>query len=326
MVRLFRNKYIYKLFKFLDTNISMNEIERMMANVPQLKHLELHAKCDNDIVDGERWQMQVKNLVTFYFKLHLSNQLVSGDLDSFRSSFWVEEKHWFVAYGNRCLFSVPHFCVSETNERFKPPLYSTVPDNGIFYDCIKRLELREILDSFDHQFKHVETLTFASRSFKPTIERIVNLSQVQHIILHLSMADFSIKGLINNMPNLRHISIRYDVNKFARKVSDTILDQIQRLDIQTPNADSIDFGIGQLCRIFPKIQQLHVNQICSTIQILYFLYRFKHLSTASFRYAELYRTTSDCRLKIQSTLDRVEWVQRLNYTYRFDSTTVYFWM
>ena len=307
----------------------MSDIERMMTNVPRLKHLELRADCNNDVVNGERWQMRVKDLVTFNFKLRLLDELVSEDLDSFRTSFWVEQKCWFVAYTYGCLFSVPHFCMTETDERFKPPQYSTVPNNGIFYDCIKRLELTEISDSFNHQFNHVETLTLSSRSFKPAIEQIVKPNRVQHLILNSSMADFSIKGLINKMSNLRHITIQYDVNKFARKFRGTILDQIQRFEIHTPDADLTDFGIKQLCGIFPKIQQLHVDQFCSTIQIFDFLYRFKHLFTASFRYAQWYGDTSDaqaCRLEIQSACDRTELVQRLNYTYRFDSNLVHFWV
>ena len=307
----------------------MDDIEQMMANVPELQHLELHASCNKHLVNGERWRMQVKNLVTFNFKLFLLDELVSEDLDSFRTSFWVEEKRWFVAYQCEYLFSIPHFCLTETDESFEPPLYSTMPDNSIFYDCIKRLELFQTTDSFNYQFNHVETVLLSSHSFKPSIERIVSLSRVEYLILHSSMAGFSIKGLINKMSNLRHITIQYDVNKFARKFRGTILDQIQRFEIHTPNADLTDFGIEQLCRMFPKIEQLQVNQICSTIQIFDFLYRFKHLSTASFRYVQRYRYIKDaeaCRLEIQSTFDQTEFVQRLNYTCRFDSEAVHFWV
>jgi hypothetical protein len=307
----------------------MNDIEGMMATLPRLKHLELRANCTTDVVDGERWQMQVKNLVTFNFKWNLSNELESEDLESFRTSFWLEEKRWFVAYVYRCLFSVPHFCLTATNKRFEPPLYSTIPDNDVFYDCIQRLQLYGSGDSVNRQFNHVETLDLISGIPSSTIQRIVNINRVQHLILHPSMGRFSIKGLINKMPNLRHIEIRCDAKEFVEEFRGTMLDQVQTLEIYTFNTNSDDNDIEQLCHSFPKIKHLRVNQSCSTKQIFDFLSRFKHLSSASFHYAQSYvfdDDERDCRLKIQSALDRVQDFQRLNYTYRLDSKTVHLWI
>ena len=307
----------------------MNDIERMMISLPRLKHLELRADCNNDVVDGERWQMQVKSLVIFHFKLHLSDELVSEDLDSFRTSFWVEEKRWFVAYTHRCLFSVPRFCVMETDQNFQPPLYSTVPDNSIFYDCIKRLKLSETTASCNHRFTHVGTLTLYSSCFLSAIDTIVNIDRIYHLILHSSTDNFSMKGLINKMSNLRHISIQCDADKFVEQFHGTTVDQIQMLDIYTGYGNSTDCDIDQFYGVFPMIKHFRVGQICSIIQIFYFLYRFKHLSTASFRYIIWHETDNDARvrrLKIQAALDRAKHAQRLNYTYRFDSAAVHFWM
>ena len=306
----------------------MSDIEQMTASLPRLKHLELHADCNNDVVNGERWRMQVKNLVTFNFKFRLSAELVSEDLDSFRTSFRVQQKRWFVAYANRRLFSVPHFCVSETDGRFEP-LYSTVPDNGIFYDCIKQLELREIFDSFDHQFNHVETLILYYPCLLSTIDKIVKLSQVQHLILHPSMAYFSVEGLIMKMSNVRYITIPYDPNTFIEQFRGTILDQIQALVIRHSDTDLNDFCIEQLCRMFPKTKHVRLYQTCSIMQMSDFLYRFKHLSTAYFHYTAYHVARKDaqaCRLKIQSALDRAPYFQRLNYTCRFDFVAVHFWI
>ncbi|CAF4822099.1 unnamed protein product, partial [Rotaria sp. Silwood1] len=75
------------------SNISMSHLEEMMSNLPRLKHLILIVNCNCDVVNGQRWQMIVQHLITFNFMFNLSVSLESQDLDSFRTSFWLEEKH-----------------------------------------------------------------------------------------------------------------------------------------------------------------------------------------------------------------------------------------
>ncbi|CAF5043864.1 unnamed protein product, partial [Rotaria sp. Silwood1] len=75
------------------SDISMNHLEEMMSDLPRLKHLILIANCNRDVVNGQRWQMIVQHLVTFNFMFNLSVSLEYQDLDSFRTSFWLEEKH-----------------------------------------------------------------------------------------------------------------------------------------------------------------------------------------------------------------------------------------
>ncbi len=316
------------MFKFLDFSVTMNILEQMMSNLPRLQHLELNVDCDSDVVNGQRWQTKVKNLVTFKFMFHLSHELESPELDSFRTSFWLEEKHWFVAYTHRRLFSVPHFLATEADENFQLPQCSTAPDNRIFYECIDKLKLTESSSHVNGHFPHVKTIVLGCTAFLPMIDKIVDLNRIQHFIFSSLVENFSIKRLVNEMPNLRQISLRCDVENFLKQVRYETLDKIRTLQIGNSFAKTHNYNIEHLCTVFPNIEHLQVDYKCSTIQIFDFLHRFKHLSTASFHYISWYdhEEVQQSRHDIQSVLDRVRRVQRLNYTYQFDSSSVHFWI
>ncbi len=47
-----------------------------------------------DLFDGDRWQ----TLITLNFKFDGMDFQIENTLDTFRTSFWLEKKCWFVAY------------------------------------------------------------------------------------------------------------------------------------------------------------------------------------------------------------------------------------
>lgn len=309
----------------------MDDMERMMLNLPRLQHLELIADCNNDVVDGQRWQMEAKSLTTFNFIFNLRCQLESQHFDSFRTSFWLEEKRWFVAYTHKRLFSVPRFISGETDKDFSLPLYSTVSDNTIFYECIDTMYLEEISDNIKYYFNHVQTLDLSFPIHLSTLEKIVDLSRIQNLNLSFSLTNFPMNLLLNKMSNMCKISITLDKTYFLEQVYCESMKKIHTLKIQNAFMKNEDYNIEQLCNVFPNIKHLYVNHICLKIQIFEFLYRFKHLSTASFEYVEVLSDSDEehmqqCRLKLQSALDQVRSRQRLNYTYRFDNLSVHIWV
>lgn len=275
-------------------------------------------------------QIAVQYLVTFIFKFNLLNSLVSEDFDSFRTSFWLEEKRWYVAYRHPCLFSVPHFCATSADKNDVLPLYSTVPDNNIFYQCIDTLDLLEDRDDGKHYFTHVQTLSLRYLILLSTVEKIVNLSRVQHLILYSSMKHFPIMDIINKMPNLRQISIRNKLQDFLQQIRSETIEKTRILEIGNHHRNTDNYSIDKLCIVFPNIEHLHVEHKCSIVQILHFLDRFKHLSTASFQYKSLNDHDDDrmqtYRLKIQSILDQIRPLPRLKSTYRFNRSSVHIWM
>jgi hypothetical protein len=326
---ILKKVYIIIMLEFLGSYISMNNIERMMSNWPCLRHLQLVANCNKDVIDGHRWQTRAKYLITFKFIFDLSAELEPQDLDSFRTSFWLEEKRWFVAYSNTNLYSVPYINETYADVNFQLPLYSTVPDKKIFYESIGKLNISERHSDANHYFTHVQTLVIRRHIDQSSIEKIVNLSRIQHLILHVFRKDFPILNLIDQLPILHRISIESNVKKFLTQVPCEIIEKIKTLDISDSLMPACDYDVKKLSNIFPNIQHLHVFDKCSVTRICEFLHQFKHLSTASFHYTTLSASEEDsqqCFLDTLSEFARMQFCKQFNLTYRFNSLSVYIWI
>ncbi|CAF4305233.1 unnamed protein product [Rotaria sp. Silwood2] len=78
--------------------VSMDYMEYFLSNCFYLRHFELHLAGYADLTDGQRWQALTNSLVTFYFKfdIHICINFIEQILNSFRTSFWLEEKHCHV--------------------------------------------------------------------------------------------------------------------------------------------------------------------------------------------------------------------------------------
>lgn len=298
----------------------MNVLEQMISNLVGLKHLELTANCDKDVVDGERWQRKLEKLVTFEFMFYLPSPLQSHELNSFRTPFWLHEKQWYVAYSNECFFSVPHLTKKNTETYFLFPRCTTLPDGGFWYCKYEQLKSIETLGR-----RSIRTLVLESHPPLPTIKEVIDLDQIACLTLCSLPERFPIGSLINAMPNLCGISIESDANVFLEKFHAKILGNIRMLSIRYIFICDTDLTIARLSSIFPALEHLHIGSMCLIEEIFDFLLRFKHLSAASFRYVRRHATnTEQYRSKVQSTLNMMQGVDGLHYTYQLDRSMVYF--
>ncbi len=109
----------------------MIQMEQFLPKLPRLKHLELILTGDEDLIDGYRWEILTYFFTTFNFKFNINSYFPR--LDSFRTSFWLKEKHWFIASNSNSIFSIPHFCPSEI---FFPGSFfidSTAPNDQLLF-------------------------------------------------------------------------------------------------------------------------------------------------------------------------------------------------
>jgi hypothetical protein len=312
----------------------MNKMEQLMAKLPSLKYLELYANGYADLLDGQRWQTITSDLITFNFMFTLSIDVDVKDLNSFRSPFWLHEKHWFVAYVHGHLFSVPHFAETKTNEEFQLPALSTLPDITILNERITHLTLSEPNIDINHRFNQVQTLSMSHSFPLSFIEQIVDLNRIQHLILCSMTKYLGSILLINKMPNLYRISIKNKVKCFLKEVSGKSFEKIRNLEIgdrysSNDDDDDDNYNIEQLYFVFPHIEHLHVAHWCSTVQILNFINQFKRLSTASFcclRWLFNEENTNEYIITIRTALNQNQSSQNMNYTYRFDRSSVHIWL
>lgn len=313
----------------------MHNMEQLMAKLPSLKYLELRLNGDVDLLNGQRWQTIMSRLSTFDFLFGLTIDVEVPDLDSFRSSFWLVEKQWFVAYDHGFLMSVSRFADTEVNEKLEVPALTTLPDKTIFYKNITDLILTEPLVTENYHFTRIQTLTLFNYIDLSSIERIVNLNRIQHLILCSKTICSELIFLIKQMPNLYRMSIRHKVQCHLQQISGESFEKILSLDIGNPYLDgdssnnNDNYDIEQLSIIFSSVEHLCVDDWCSKMQIFHFINQFKHLSTASFLYSSgLFdaQETLAHSAEVQSALNQNRSLHQLDYTYRFDRQSVHIWL
>ncbi|CAF1466702.1 unnamed protein product [Adineta steineri] len=125
--------------KIDDSSIIMNDLECFLTNFSYLTQLQLDLIGEIDLVDGNRWKRLSKDLIKFNFDFHVEINNINSILDSFRNSYWLLNKCWYVAYDNQCPFTVPYFAPILKHSPYYPTIYLTVPDNIISYDQIKHI-------------------------------------------------------------------------------------------------------------------------------------------------------------------------------------------
>jgi hypothetical protein len=85
--------------------IELTEIETMLHSLVQLTDLTVISNnVQYDMADGWTWSQLLKSISTFKFVFTFFDNTFTSpaiDLTSFRSPFWLEEKHWYVTY-ERC--------------------------------------------------------------------------------------------------------------------------------------------------------------------------------------------------------------------------------
>ncbi|CAM4847902.1 unnamed protein product, partial [Rotaria magnacalcarata] len=141
--------------------VSLREMNQLMLNLPDLQHFELVTKGLLDMTDGQSWEKMTRSLLTFNFNISAYMDWIEDIIQSFRTSFWLEEKQWFVACTWDSLYSVPYFSDICANTYFRPPLYSSVTDEALFCDHINHFILNESPKQTRYYFRHIKKLEIA---------------------------------------------------------------------------------------------------------------------------------------------------------------------
>ncbi len=257
--------------------------------MPQLQHLTLKAHARNDVADGYLWQILASSLITFNFKFHFLNIDTNEILDSFRTPFWLEEKRWFVAYQYHSLFSTPHFgpfyidSFSLSNIRSTLPGHSFIlrQDNSPLFSYVNKFTLNTRNINTNYRFTHIKTLELQfSISFR-TIEGVVDLNRVKHLVVPSLNNLLTFIPLKYKLPQLYKLSVTNSVtNDTMTEIQCYQFKQI--LQIKFNIIDEQNNHIMKLFRLFPCAQHFRCSSIKSTRSMIYLIDGFKDLSNASF--------------------------------------------
>ena len=305
-------------------------MEQIISNLPRLKHLQFQSVGDVDLYDGQRWETIAANLSRLDFKFLTLKQVLTPDLESFRSSFWLEERQWFVAFSGGYFFTVPFFSNTDAMDDYQPPTSSTSSEETI-YDNITALTIVEAPVNIRHRFNHVQTLTIVSSILPSHLEQTVDLSEVRHLILSPRTSRFEIAVPVDRMSNLARVTINVSIQSFLKGMTFQPMENIRQLSMIEASDESPDddVSIQELSSVFPSVQQLHIAHMCSPHQLFAYLDAFKHVLVASFVCETgLIETATidDGQIDLRSELDRKQLSGELNFTYRFKLSSVYLWL
>jgi hypothetical protein len=261
----------------------MNDMERFLSELPYLKHLELKSNALSDIANGYQWQNLTTSLITFHFKFNLSLTNIDVTLYSFRTPFWLEEKRWYVAFRNECLFSLPHFTPIQMDSRNLSDLHSTLPDHSVIFNLLKEFTITT--DPFYNlpRLTHIKTLILDYPRSLKILESVIDLNQVEHLTL-LSLDYLLIfLPLKCTMSQLYKLTIKNSLTiDVIKRIRSYRFEQILQLEISISDEHN-DYIIEELFYLFPSIQHLiYKSSIQSKQTMIRFINGFQHLSNASF--------------------------------------------
>ena len=263
----------------------MNELEQFINQFSYLRHLNLQIVGSMNLCDGYRWEKLTQNLRTFNFSVELSidHFLIPTVLESFRSSFWIEEKHWFIAYYNDRLFSIPHFIPNPLNIVDRFDLYTTAPNWSFISKHITAVTMRSHLFTPNCYFANVDTLDMRCFALPKLIASVLNPYRIKHLgLIYIDqLAEFLPLELI--FPQLFELSIHQSVTiNMIEQIRTSRFRQIRRLKLSVTD-EYRDYTLEELFRLFPTVQEFFYDlPIASEQSMFRCIDGFEHLKRASF--------------------------------------------
>ncbi|CAF3900477.1 unnamed protein product [Rotaria sordida] len=263
-------------------SISMNQLKQMLLNLPYLKHFEVNANGRN-LADGQQWQILTRDLITFNFKFNTDLDRNELDLHSFRTPYWLEEKCWFVAYQNNCLFSVPRIVSTHVIISSSTYVYTTAPDITYINENIKKLIVKAIPIQNQIRYTDIEILNLQCSISYEELMFIIDLRQVKHLFI-LSLDDLlKFIPLEQVLPCISKLTILNDLTmNTIKQMRYYQFEQIHELDISL-SYENKNYIMKEIVYIFPFIKQISYRNYIHSIQdIVHFIYGFRHLRSTYF--------------------------------------------
>ncbi|CAF3963048.1 unnamed protein product [Rotaria sp. Silwood1] len=158
-----------------DIQVSLVCLERCLIKLSQLTNFTCQANGSWDLIDGKQWEKFILKTQILRFNCKFECNLIeeiSSILESFRSSFWLKERHWYV---------------------------------GCYQDESKTINYRF------NQVKSL-TLSGSSLLSLNILSLIVDLQQIQHLDvadIHLLLPD-ELENLITHTPRVTNLLMKFD--------------------------------------------------------------------------------------------------------------------
>jgi len=301
----------------------MGQIQQILDKMPRLIHFELelqdpidvigeeqwrtwirHLNVDieeaMDIIDGNQWKYSVSHLHTFDFRFYLSKIPSRPMLNSFQTPFWLEQKHWIVAFDDSSsspyLFTIPRFAPKTAIYSMD---YHSLPCtlSDLCLDQYVRTLHLPILRPLTHDFTNVTSLVLGTNENLDK-DKILPYLQLPHL-RSLTFDNLSLLDILS---------------------SEFVFKSICELDVRTTVSKS---NAEQICTIFPQIERLYIT-IDDVSTLILLIDELKFLSISKFIYSDLLFMKALTRIWFQEHSSRL----KINdhFTYQVNVNTVHLWI
>ncbi|CAF4972003.1 unnamed protein product [Rotaria sp. Silwood1] len=205
-------------------------LERCLIKLFQLTKFTCQASGSWDLIDGKQWeQLLLKTqIIRFNFKFTF-NQIweISSILESFRSSFWLEQRHWYVGcYQDETekgtiIYSIPRFQIRMLKyPSAKFPHMTTAPsiiEQNFFYSSrinYFSFDMNKLITPVSYRFNQVKSLTLSGSSLLSLsiLSSTVDLQQVQYLnVININhLLPNELENLIAHTPRVIRLSMKFD--------------------------------------------------------------------------------------------------------------------
>ncbi|CAF2249218.1 unnamed protein product [Rotaria magnacalcarata] len=299
-------------------------MNQLMLDLPDLQHFELVTKGLLDMTDGQSWEKMTRSLLTFNFNISVSMDWIEDIIQSFRTSFWLEEKQWFVACTWDSLYSVPYFSDVCANTYFRPPLYSSVTDEALFCDHINHFILNESPKQTRYYFRHIKKLEIASSESLEMLSVFIDMSSIECLAVSTLIELSRILWMLQLMPRLKKLSINTQVSYFLQKTHKIRLECIENLEINDPLLNNNDYYAAErLCRTFPHVETLCISSLKWAGLIPRVIERLKNLSNVTINFEKVVSPQQPNQLQeigtryIKTIVGEARHLKHAMYSYRY---------
>ena len=285
--------------------VSYQSFEQYLNQLHQLTHLTLEATGRSDLIDGQRWEsfLSKTQIQKFHFRFEIPDDYLDIDqnrselLHSFRSSFWLKEKQWYVECRRRnqwqktSFHTIPRFRSKFFTEHpsFDIPSLTTAPAN-LEQKLLRQNQievLRILIDQCTEppkeRFKHVQTLVLNGAHLMPVdlLKSIVDLDEIEE--LDIDNVKFflrrELKQLIEHLPRLNRLTMKHHPLFIVPP-------QIRSLRLE---GDVQSISIDNLPHIIPYVKTLEI-QIRTKDQMVCLIDQLEHIDDFLFIFDDLYQS------------------------------------
>jgi len=210
------------------------------------------------------------NIIKFNFRFQISNHYLNINqnesilLESFRSSFWVKDKHWYVGYyidkeiKQAFLFTIPRFRLKGFVYASSIFPYPTTAlsniEHKIFYQ--NKIDYLEIdIDKFlsppIHRFTQVRSLTLCGSKLMSLdiLQTILDLNQIEELDVYdiASVSRHELDKLIKHLPRLHNLTMKYHPLFVVPP------------QIHTLRLEDESISVDNLCHTIPHVKTLEIQ-------------------------------------------------------------------